>query len=655
MKKYKHWHLQQDEKTIFWIGFDRADRDVNTVNEAVLNELNDIVDNLSKSNTAGLVIYSLKKKGFIAGADIYEFSQFDESKAASFIQLGQKIFDKLANLSVPTVAMMEGFCLGGGAELALACRYRVLANTEASCIGLPEVRIGIIPGWGGMKRLPKLIGSFQALTRLLLTGKNIYAKEALKLGLVDAVVPVRQLRRATEDFINGSIGGKKLYPEKPCKINLYSYPFSRQILAYILQKKLKKQINPEHYPAPYALLDYWKNNEKNTETNIIRTLMTPHGTARELLRVFQLKERLKNQVIKDNKPEKSVRHVHVVGAGVMGGDIAAWCVFRGLKVTLQDENDEALGKAMLRAVHYFKKQYRLPHELQAAYDRLIPDKSGKGIAKADVIIEAIVENLEAKQAFFKKAEAMAKPEALLATNTSSLSIEAIAKVLKNPERLIGIHFFNPATKMELVEVVKNDRIINEKESFTELFTQTLAFVVQIGKLPIPVKDSPGFLVNRILMPYLMECMMLLDEGVKPVEIDEAATGFGMIMGPVELADTIGLDICLSVAQNLANHKIPLELQEKVKLGFLGKKTGRGFFCYDKRDRKKTRLSKENESGSKPDQKKMADRLVMRIIHEAEICLSEKVVADKDLLDAAMIFGTGFAPFRGGPMQYAEYR
>lgn len=645
MGKYKHWHWHQDDSKMGWLGLDKANAEVNSINEEVLHELDTILDNLPKE-CAGLIIYSRKKKGFIAGADIHEIALFDEEKAGWFIQYGQTVFNKLAQLSIPTVAMIQGFCLGGGTELALACRYRIMADTEDSCMGLPEVKIGIIPGWGGMQRLSPRVGSFDALTRLAMSGKNVYARPAFKLGLIDALVPDRELKMAAIDFIQKKPPVQQLKGIKKSIECLLQIAVFRKFTANIIRAKLKKLMNQAHYPAPYAVLDFWeKNKAPGDEVQVTKDLMAPHGTARQLIRLFLLRDRLKNLV--QNSTFRA-KHIHIVGAGVMGADIAAWCAWKGLKVTITDPNVSALGKAMLRAVEFFKKQSRSSYQLQAARDRLILDFKGKGLAEADVIIEAIVEKLEIKQAFFKMAEKAAKPEALLASNTSSLLIKDIAKALEHPERLVGIHFFNPVTKMELVEVVKNNAKENPVDN--DLFEKTLAFIVQIGKLPLPVKDSPGFLVNRVLMPYLMECMILLDEGVDPSKIDNAAINFGMMMGPVELSDTVGLDICLAVANNLAHGETSTILQQKVTQGLLGKKTGEGFFKYDKQGRKKP-MSVQSES--RLTEKEIANRLVLRIVQEAAVCLDENVVADKDLLDAAMVFGTGFAPFRGGPMMNSE--
>lgn len=663
--KYKHWQTRIDEKGVFWAGFDRQDSTVNTINEEVLAELNVILDGiirnvivLSAASDAindfavvrGMIIYSAKEKGFIAGADIHIFESLDSCdvpKVEQLLTLGQTVFDKLATLSVPTVAMIHGFCLGGGAELALACRYRILIDRNDTCIGFPEVLLGIIPGWGGIKRLPSLIGSYRALTRLLLTGKNIYAKDALRWGLVDAIVPER-IGKITASVFALKTNKKEKKSNTIIIEKIIRIPFVQSLFSWMIRKRLNQRINPVHYPAPYEILNAWEKKLSSTEIiESIKTLVFATGsTAKQLLRVFNLRERLKKRV---DLKEKEVNHIHVAGAGTMGVDIAAWCVFKGLKVTLHDANPEALGRAISRAVQYFKKQSHSASTFRSMCDRLIPDFHGKGVAQADVIIEAIVEKLNVKQDFFREVEKKAKPEALLMTNTSSLSVQAIAEVLVSPARLMGVHFFNPATKMELVEVIYAAENLRTQQCI-DLFSQTLAFVSKIGKLPILVKNSPGFLINRLLMTYLIACMNLLNEGETAASIDQAVLSWGMMMGPFEMADTVGLDICLTVAQNL-HAQIPEKLMEMVSLGFLGKKMQKGFFVYDRQGKKKTfTLIKEV---NKMDLQVKVANVMTQMVNEAEKCLSEGIVADADLLDAAMIFGAGFAPFRGGPMHYAR--
>lgn len=657
--QYKHWLTHIDENGVFWAAINRQDATTNTINEEVLDELNAILDGiirnviiLSKAGDTtndssvvrGLVIYSAKEKGFIAGVDIHMFESLEPSDASKVEQLltqGQTVFDKLATLPVPTVAMIRGFCLGGGAELALACRYRILIDQEDTCIGFPEVLLGIIPGWGGIKRLPPLIGSYRALTRLLLTGKNVYSKNALQWGLVDAVVPER-LGEITAGAFALKVSKHEKESNKVIVEKIIRIPLVQSLFSWMIRARLNQRVNPVQYPAPYAVLNAWEKESSFTEiTESIKTLLfSSQSTAKQLWRVFNLRERLKKLV--DSK-EREISHVHVAGAGTMGGDIAAWCVFKGLKVTLHDANPEALGRAIARAFKYFKKQSRSAAAFRSMCDRLTPDFQGQGVVQADVIIEAIVEKLDVKQNFFREIEKKAKPDALLMTNTSSLSVQAIAEALRCPERLTGVHFFNPATKMELVEVIQT----NQSQ---DLFSQTLAFVSQIGKLPVPVKNSPGFLINRVLTAYLMACMNLLNEGETAASIDEAVVSWGMMMGPFEMADTVGLDICLTVAQNL-HVPIPKKLMEMVSLGRLGKKTQKGFFVYDRQGKKKafTLIKTVNMIDWQP----KVESVMTQMINEAEKCLSEGIVADADLLDAAMIFGAGFAPFRGGPMHYAR--
>lgn len=327
----------------------------------------------------------------------------------------------------------------------------------------------------------------------------------------------------------------------------------------------------------------------------------------------------------------------------MGGDIAAWCALRGFNVTLQDREPRYLSSAMARAHKLFARRIKTTHERNAALDRLIPDCKGYGVAKADVVIEAIFENKKAKHDIYRDIEPRLKPDAVLATNTSSIPLEDLATALKNPERLVGIHFFNPVAMMPLVEIVKT------KKSSKKMIEQAIAFTLHIGKLPLPVKSSPGFLVNRILMPYLVEAIFLYDDGIAPEAIDKAALDFGMPIGPVELADNVGLDICYSVAENLSKAydiQVPSGLEKFVKGKNLGKKTGRGFYQY-----KKGKAVKDRDADL-GDQKMIQNRLLFRLLNEASACLDENIVDELDLLDAGIIFGTGFAPFRGGPLNYS---
>lgn len=645
-KIYQHWKLNTDSDRILWLSIDRNNTQVNSLNREVITELGEIVEEISKDNSvAAVIIQSAKPSGFIAGADIEQFTRIqDEQEAFDLIRQAQLVFDRLEALRIPTVSMIEGFCLGGGLELVLACRYRVAEEGQKTVLAAPEVKLGIHPGWGGTVRLPRLVGVLAAMD-INLSGRTISARAAQKIGLVDAVVPKRQLVRAARYYALTKPGVQQ--PSAMQKV--LSSKFIRPLVAKKLYKTLDQKISREHYPAPYAIVDNWlkdaatgSNAMVNEAKSIARLLTT--DTSRNLVRVFFLQTRMK-ALAKETKFK--AQHVHVIGAGTMGGDIAAWCALRGIHVTLQDRAPDYIAPAIKRATELYKKKLKLPRLVQAALDRLMPDTEGLGIEKADVVIEAISEKLEAKQALYKAIEPRLKPGAILATNTSSLPLDDLNKILKNPERLVGIHFFNPVSMMQLVEVVEGEA------TSPDIVNQAIAFVRSIDRLPLPVKSKPGFVVNRILMPYLMEAMVLLEEGVPGPVIDTAAVKFGMPMGPVELADTVGLDICLSVAEILAGHygdSIPERLKQMVSKGELGRKTGKGFYTYQKGKPVKTTTGSTSLNAAE-----ITDRLILRMVNESVACLREKVIDDADLLDAGMIFGTGFAPFRGGPLHYAKSR
>lgn len=640
---YKNWRLETDKNNILWLYFDKENASVNTINGPVIEELSSILDTIAADTIhKGLIITSAKKSGFIAGADIAQFNQFqDIDTATAVLRQGQRILEKLESLRMPTVAMIEGFCLGGGLELALACRYRVAE--ESARLGLPEVMLGIHPGWGGCPRLPRLIGGLNGMN-MILSGRIVSGKVAAKMGFIDASVPKRQLVHAgTYYILNTPPRHQPTFLQ-----GLTNKPLARQILGYFMRKKLSEKVNPVHYPAPFQALDNWEHvgveGEKafDAEAKSCGRLFFS-DTCQNLVRVFFLQERLKG-LAKDT--QYTAHHIHVIGAGTMGGDIAAWCALKGLTVTLQDREPQYIAPAIKRAAKLYKEKLKEKYLIQRAMDRLIPDPNGYGIAKADIIIEAIVEDLGAKQALFKMIESKAKPHAILATNTSSIPLDEINTVLELPQRLVGIHFFNPVAKMQLVEVVQGAK------TSPEIVAKSIAFVRQIDRLPLPVKSSPGFLVNRILMPYLLESVIMLGEGIPATVIDKAMTDFGMPMGPITLADTVGLDVCLSVAKYLGkyyNTPVPTKLVQLVEEKKLGRKTGAGFYEY----KNGKQVKSESASYDKP-LSVISARLVQRMLDESVACLNEGVVADSDLLDAGMIFGTGFAPFRGGPMHYMKY-
>ena len=634
----RHWTLTRDADGLARLTFDKAGATMNTLSADVLAELDAALDELDRDPPQGLIIASGKATGFIAGADIDEFGQVKtEADAIALVKRGWDAFERLAAVPYPTLALVRGVCLGGGMELALACRYRVVVDDPATRLGLPEVMLGIVPGWGGIKRLPRLTGAPAALD-LLLTGKTIDARKAKRLGIADECVPPRVMENAARGVLKAKPAPRALDFAQSLTLN----PIARRFIAAQAGKQVAKRARREHYPAPYAVLELWARYDGNAlaapasdPASVPSLLKTP--TAANLIRVFRLQERLK-ALGKDG--DFRARHVHVVGAGTMGGDIAAWCALRGLTVTLQDQNAERLAPAMGRAAKLFADRLKDPRRVRDAVDRLIPDVDGAGVARADVVIEAIFENLEAKRSLFAALEAKAKPTALLATNTSSIPLEDIATAMADPGRLIGVHFFNPVARMMLIEIVVGQK------TRPELVPQAAAFIRQIDKLPLPVKSAPGFLVNRVLAPYLMAAMRCVDEGIAPETVDEAALAFGMPMGPIELADTVGLDICVAVGRMLTpDAEPPKQLMALVTAGHLGRKSKRGFYDYA------TGKPAKQAAGAVP--AGLAERLIEPFVREAKAALAEGIVADADLVDAGAIFGTGFAPFRGGPLHYAQ--
>ena len=638
---YANWRHDRDEDGISWLILDRADSDTNTLSVAVLEELDSLLDEIKKDLPKAVVFRSGKKKGFIAGADINEFLGLTTTQETLImVKRGQKLFSRIEALPCPTLALIEGFCMGGGTELALACDYRIALDDEGTRIGLPEVKLGIHPAYGGVVRATAIINPLQSL-ELMLSGRALRPRAARAMGLVDSVQPQRQAERAARQMALTPPARQKM----PLLGRLLSLPGIRALLAGFMKKQVAKKAPRQHYPAPYAILDLWTSHYGNQkrmmeeEANSIARLIQGNRV-RNLIRVFFLQTRLKGL---GDKKAFTPKHVHVIGAGTMGGDIAAWCALRGMTVTLQDREARYLGNAFKRAHALYAKRLKDPAQRNAALDRLIPDIGGDGVARADVIIEAIFENIDAKHAIYRDIEPRMKPGAVLATNTSSIPLETLATALEQPQRLVGIHFFNPVAMMPLVEIVRAE------DSSPEMVQNAIAFTQHIGKLPLPVKSSPGFLVNRILMPYLVEAFLMFDEGVAAEAIDKAATDFGMPMGPVELADTVGLDICQSVAENLSQAfgiELPTGLKRYVDNKHLGKKSGRGFYKY------KNGKPVKDRDADLGDQKTIQNRLIFRFLNEAVACLQEGIVDDRDLLDAGIIFGTGFAPFRGGPLNHA---
>jgi len=641
MKHSRHWRRRVDDG-ICWLTFDKADSSVNTLSQETLDELEQELAALLEPNVRGLVIESGKSSGFIVGADVKEFARLENAAQGSAIAArGQALLARIAALGVPSVAAIDGFALGGGLELALACTYRVAAEGYERTLGLPEVQLGIHPGFGGTVRAVQLLGAPLALD-LMLTGRSLSPKEALGAGLVDAVVPRTQLAAAAASFIARRPARRRA----PMHLRLLSAAPLRPILARSVSNRLRKRAAREHYPAPYAIVALWLRYGgrgaaafRAEAESIGALLVTP--TSRNLVRVFELRERLRNLAPKQG----GFRRVHVVGAGTMGGDIAAWCALRGLTVTLQDRAQQYVDPALARAQELFRKRLKAPGDAAAAAARLTVDLAAEHVGSADIVIEAIVENVEAKRALFRDVDAKLPAAALVATNTSSIKLEELSDAFARPERFVGLHFFNPVASLPLVEVIR------AATTSAATLEKAMSFVTQIGKLPLPCRSAPGFVVNRILTPYMLEALRAHQDGHSFETIDAAATAFGMPTGPIELADRVGLDVALHVAKILSgvlHADAPQILADKVAAGDLGAKTGRGFYAYvDGHAVKKKEFAA-------PD-RELIDRLLLPLVNESVACLDEDVVDDADLLDAAAVFGAGFAPFRGGPMNYARQR
>lgn len=641
---YKHWKLVIDSGQIAWLTIDRADESTNTLGEEVIAELDNALSDVSKARPTGLIIMSAKESGFIAGADIREFSAYsDAASVTARVKLGHAVFTKLESLPFPTVAAVSGFCLGGGYELALCCKYILAFDADDTRIGLPEVKLGIVPGLGGTVRLPERVGGLNAMTAML-TGKLYRARQARALGMIDEVVDKHSnLRWAARRAIV-----TKRRARRPALLaRLSNAGPARNPLVKLMHKQTSAKANPEHYPGPFKLIEMWKEQQSTSraekftaEAELVGELMVS-SESRSLQRVFHLMERIKGL---GKQGDFKCRRVHVIGAGVMGGDIAAWCALQGMEVTVQDREMKYIEPAVARAKKLFKSKTRTDHAAAAAMARFLPDVEGKGVARADVIIEAIYENLEAKQALYESIEPHMRADAVLATNTSAIPLEKLSVNLQQPARLIGLHFFNPVAKMPLVEVV------HAANTDHEMVSRGNSFCGQISRFPLPVKSSPGFLVNRVLAPYMLEAMQMLDEGESKEAIDAAALHFGMPMGPVELADTVGLDVGLSVVKNLGGDGVAKAVERltgMIDQGKLGKKSGSGFYDWTRGKPLKDPYEADQEIEQR------AQRLVKPFLEECKACSSDGIVEDDELLDAGIIFGTGFAPFRGGPMHYLK--
>lgn len=644
---YKHWKLSTDIDNVLWLSIDRQDENANSLSLEVLSELESITEELEKNAPAGLVLQSGKPGSFIVGADVREFDDYEDAEVASDgINQVHRLFNRIEALPFPKVVIIDGFCLGGGLELALTFDYRIASDVDHTRLGFPEINLGIYPGFGGSARSIQQAGATNAM-QLMLGARNLRPRAARAMGLIDELVGQHgSLRWAARRAIKQ--GRKSKQPGQLKR--LQNFGPARTLMARVMRKKVAARANPKHYPAPFELIEAWERYGDDPqrmmveESERVGKLITGN-TSKSLRRVFFLMERLKSI---GKQTDIKVRRVHVIGAGVMGGDIAAWCVLQGLEVTLQDREMKYIEPALKRAKSLFQKKLKSRSKVMGAISRLLADVEGKGVSKADVIIEAIFEDVDAKRELFAAVEPKMKPDAVLATNTSAIPLKEIATVLDKPERLIGIHFFNPVAKMPLVEIVY------DKDTDATQIAKGAAFCSAINRFPLPVKSSPGFLVNRVLSGYMAKAMSMHMERGIPIEVlDQAAKSFGMPMGPVELADTVGLDVCMKVVAMLGGESSAKEsalLQEKVHNGELGKKSGKGFYVWEKGKPKRAEADTSQYA-----LEEITESLMQPYFEACEAALADGIVEDADVLDAGMIFGTGFAPFRGGPLYYLKQK
>ncbi len=673
---HAHPTLQVDEHGIGWLVLDDPERRMNVFTETVMRRLAELVEETDRLVAArqirALVVWSAKPDSFVAGADVDAIALIDkaaEGEKAS--RLGQAVFHQVEKIDIPTVAAIHGVCLGGGTELALACRYRVASDSPRTRIGLPEVQLGILPAWGGTTRLPRLVG-LQAALPILLTGEPVDASKARRIGLVDEVLPAHGFQGRVRDWTLAiADGGAPRRMKRPLLTRLVDDTAPGRALALSTARKSVTLKTGGHYPAPLRLLDVLKEGLSASVDRSLRIEAAAAGElisgdiSKNLIHVFHLRERAKKETgAALGVKARPVEHAAVLGAGVMGGGIAQILAYKGIRVRMKDVKHEAVASGLQHARGLFadavERRKMKRREADQRMELIAGDVEYHGFADADLVIEAVVEKMEVKRSVLKEVEGHVKPDCVLATNTSSLSVDEMAKALARPEMFCGMHFFNPVHRMPLVEVVRGAR------SSDEAVATVYRLAIDLGKVPVVVADGPGFVVNRILGPYLNEAGWLLADGARVEEIDDAAREFGMPMGPIRLLDEIGLDIARHAASSLhaafGQRMLPSPpLQALAGTDRLGKKNGKGFYKYEDGKEKgvdgtiyqvlATSLPKGAREG--PDDDEIRKRLALAMVNEAARTLSDRVVRRAGDVDLAMIMGTGFPPFRGGLLKFAD--
>lgn len=641
----KHFRLDIDHDGVAWIIFDTPKSSANVWNEETLREFNHLLEVIEHdTRVKALVLRSAKERIFIAGADIKAIRSMQPVRVNELIWLGQAVFDRLARLNKPKVAAIHGACMGGGFEVTLACDWRIASDHESTKIGLPETQLGILPAWGGSTRLPRLVGVRKALD-LITSGKLLNASAAKRAGLISHVVAAERL----EVLARRLVQGKRPEPRYRFE-NLFSAIIGRMAKRKVLEKT--RGLYPSILKAVEVVTHAVHGEiEKGLllERNAVAELIENRDSARLIDLFFKREEASKRAVT--GGTALPLTDATVIGAGVMGAGIAHTLASRGVRVLMTDVSNDSLARGLER-IHGLVSdatRRRLVTQVQGrdTLDRISTTHVKVPLSRHHLIIEAATENMELKKKIFADLATRVSDDTILATNTSALSIAELAHSVPHPERVIGLHFFNPVHRMPLVE------IITLPETSADVLATAVSFVQKIGKTPVVVKDSPGFLVNRILVPYLMEAVRLNQSGVPVKDIDDAMLEFGMPMGPMRLLDEIGLDVAAHVARTLATafpDRFPNSdaLDKMVSAGQLGKKSGQGFYRYEK--------GKEiapARHADLPKHESIQTRLALLISQEAMRCLKEGIARNADDIDLAMVLGTGYPPFRGGPITFAR--
>lgn len=661
--------LRVDEDAIGWLTIDKPDSKLNVLSGSVLKRLAEIISEIRDKASAGkirsVIVQSGKPGSFIAGADVNEIASItDPAEGEAAAAAGQEVFQQLAKLPVPTVAAIDGVCLGGGTELILACTYRIATDRKETKIGLPEVQLGILPGFGGTTRLPRLVGMRAALD-IILTGKPVDAKKAERIGLVDERLhPAILQKRAAQ--VAQAIQGKRAWPrarKSGLAARLLETPPGRKVMLRQARRKVLQETKGK-YPAPLRALDILEDTlSLSIEESLRREaraigelIVTP--VSKNLVHVFHLIEGAKKAG--PRVEPLPVERVGVLGAGVMGGGIAQIAAYRGLHARMKDIRPEANALGLRHAWEAFEgmiKRRRLNgREAKQMMDRISPTLDYSGFSLLDLVVEAVIEKMEVKKAVLREAEQATRADCVLTTNTSSLSVTEMQSALQRPEQFCGMHFFNPVNRMPLVEVIRG-----QKSGDLALAT-TVALARKLEKTPVIVNDGPGFLVNRILAPYLNEAGYLLAEGGRIEEIDQALLDFGMPMGPLRLLDEIGFDVARHAA-GVMFEAFGERMRPSSPMGALagtkrlGKKSNLGFYSYEKGKQQDVDQGVYAELGGGPrralGERLIVERSVYAMINEAARVLEDGIVSTPGDVDLGMIMGTGFPPFRGGLLRYAD--